>query len=312
MNKEFGELRRINITDIWKKEDREFTPWLRDKIEYLNDAIDIKIEPIGIEFPAGSFSIDILGKDIDGNLVIIENQYGKTNHDHLGKTLTYMAYHNAKTIVWICEIPRPEHEKIINWLNENTNNDFFLVKIELFQIDESRPYPQFTKICGPSQKAKEARRHKEDLNDYEKQIIAFWESFLEKIQTSIPEHYSASSSKNPWLPRSAGRPGLAYAYLIFKDSAAIDVYSDNLDASINKERLDFFFGKKEEIENLLDFGKELIWDIKPGRRSQKIRYRIKSGGLQQVEKWEKIQEEMINSMKKIMAVFGRYINDLEN
>lgn len=312
MKTEFGKLKKIKITDIWNEEHRDFTPWLRDKIEYLNDALDVEIEPIGIEYPAGPFSIDLLGKDMKGNLVIIENQYGKTNHDHLGKTLTYMAYHDAKTIIWICEVPRPEHEKVINWLNENTNNDFYLVKIELFQIDDSRPYPKFTKICDPSQEAKTARRHKEELNELEKQVIAFWESFLEKIQISLPEHYSATPSKNTSLLRRAGMPGLAYAYLIFKDAAAISLYSDNPNASINEERLEYFLSKKEEIEKLLDFGRELVWDIRPGRRSQKVRYALKSGGLQHEDQWENIQEEMINAMKKMMAIFQKYITELKN
>lgn len=312
MKPEFGELKKIKITDIWNEEHRDFTPWLRDKIDYLNETLEVEIEPIGIEYPAGPFSIDIFGKDMKGDLVIIENQYGKTNHDHLGKTLTYMAYHDAKTIIWICEVPRPEHEKVLNWLNENTDKDFYLVKIEVFQIDDSKPYPKFIKICGPSQEAKTARKNKEDLDEFEKQIITFWESFLEKIQTSLPEHYSTLPSKNTWLLRKAGRPGLAYAYLIYKDRAAIYLYSDNSEATLNEERLNYFFSKKDEIEKELDFGKDLIWDIKPGRRSQKVRYILNTKGLENKDQWDNIQGEMINAMKKMMETFQKHINDLKN
>jgi hypothetical protein len=33
----------------------------------------------------------------------------KSDHDHLGKVLTYLISVDASAAIWICEDPRPEH-----------------------------------------------------------------------------------------------------------------------------------------------------------------------------------------------------------
>lgn len=50
---------------------------------------------------AGAFSIDLVAEDDGGQKVTIENQLEKSNHDHLGKVITYMVAMGAKTAVWI-------------------------------------------------------------------------------------------------------------------------------------------------------------------------------------------------------------------
>jgi len=64
------------------------------------------------------FEVDLLAEEPNGDYVIIKNQSGKSDHDHLGKLLTYLANLGAKTAVWICEDPQPEHVEAINWLNK--------------------------------------------------------------------------------------------------------------------------------------------------------------------------------------------------
>ena len=76
---------------------RIFTPWLAGDGNFtqLADALGLELQIEGVEVPVRPFSADILAKDRDGNFVVIENQFGKTNHDHLGKVLTYAATLNA-------------------------------------------------------------------------------------------------------------------------------------------------------------------------------------------------------------------------
>ncbi len=78
-----------------------------------------------------------MAEDDSGNLVIIENQLERSNHDHLGKLITYLTALEAKVAIWIVREPRPEHVKAVAWLNETSSAAFYLVKVEAIQIGES-------------------------------------------------------------------------------------------------------------------------------------------------------------------------------
>jgi hypothetical protein len=86
-------MRKVDVRVVWKHEEQEFTPWLADEKNFalLTAALGLELQVTGVEVPVGPFSADILAKDTDDNLVVFENQFGKTDHDHLGKALTYAA-----------------------------------------------------------------------------------------------------------------------------------------------------------------------------------------------------------------------------
>ena len=97
------------------------------------------ISPIEKEKSVGPFNVDILAEDASGRHVIIENQLTKTDHDHLGKLLTYMSNLDAKVAIWVATDPRPEHVAAINFLNENVPQDtqFYLLRLQALRIGES-------------------------------------------------------------------------------------------------------------------------------------------------------------------------------
>lgn len=136
--KQLGKLTTVPIRSIWKKEP-EFSAWLAEKenISLLGEEIGVEILAEETEAGVGDFSADILAKEDGGErLVIIENQYGNTDHDHLGKLITYAAGRGAKVLVWVVEKPRDEHRAAVQWLNDNTAVDIgvFLVQIEIYAI----------------------------------------------------------------------------------------------------------------------------------------------------------------------------------
>ena len=153
MNRKLGILNRVDLKEFWKDEAREFTPWLsrEENLSLLADTLGLELELVDTEVSVGNFNADIVAKDVLGDRnVIIENQLEKTNHDHLGKIITYASGLDAQVIVWICNKVTEEHRKAVDWLNEITNDKiaFFALEIELWAIDASMPAPKFNGVCS--------------------------------------------------------------------------------------------------------------------------------------------------------------------
>ena len=101
---QFGVLKKVNIRDIWKNEATEFTVWLCDNLQALGTSLEMELELEKREADVGDFSLDILARDISRNrLVVIENQFGRTDHRHLGQLLTYAAGFDSSAVIWIAE-----------------------------------------------------------------------------------------------------------------------------------------------------------------------------------------------------------------
>ena len=143
-------LNKVKIRDIWKSEDKDFTPWLVENINLLNEDIGLNIQDPKRESRLLNFIVDIVAEDEEGK-VIIENQFHSSNHDHLGKLLTYLSnVEGTKKAIWIVEQAKTEHKNAIEWLNQNVQTcTFYLVKIQVFKIENSPPGAKFDLISGP-------------------------------------------------------------------------------------------------------------------------------------------------------------------
>ena len=149
----FAKIERVDLREAWPNEARDFTPWLAENIAELGEALGMDLELQQTEASVGGYSLDVLATDEDQNRpVIIENQLEPTNHDHLGKLLTYAAGYDANVIVWLAREFRDEHRQALDWLNQRTSEDthFFGVEVELWQIGDSLPAPHFKVVATPN------------------------------------------------------------------------------------------------------------------------------------------------------------------
>lgn len=215
-----GTLKKVeDLRSIWDHEATGFTRWLSktENVQLLSDEIGINIKVLQIEASVGSFSVDILAEEIEtGKKIIIENQLEKTNHDHLGKIITYAAGHEAEIIIWIVKDFRDEHKQALDWLNEHTDDkiNFFGINIELWQIDESALAPKFNLISEPNKwtKALRVATSKGDLSENSTKLISFLEGFvsyckevgtslhLGRPQPSTPAYYNIGIKTNEgWI-----------------------------------------------------------------------------------------------------------------
>jgi predicted transport protein len=140
-----------NIREAWPKEDKDFTPWLANEgLEVLSEEIGIVLKKIDTEVSVGKYFADILAEnEKTGEKVIIENQYGDTDHDHLGKILTYGAGLGSKILIWISEKFTEEHRATIDYLNSFGGLNIFALSIRVKKVN-SDFIPEFDIICKPN------------------------------------------------------------------------------------------------------------------------------------------------------------------
>lgn len=154
-----GKIEKVNVRDVWPHEALNFTKWLaqEENLTMLGDACSIELELKDTESAVGSFAVDIYAQEADTERkVIIENQLEDTNHDHLGKIITYAAGKGAGVVIWVVARARDEHRNAIEWLNEHTDSDcaFFLVEIEVWRIGDSPMAPRFNVVESPNEWAR--------------------------------------------------------------------------------------------------------------------------------------------------------------
>jgi hypothetical protein len=304
-------LQKVPLRELWKHEAHGFTHWLAENLDLLSETVGFALTFIKREASAGPFSADILAEDPDGNSVIIENQLEQTNHDHLGKIVTYLSNLDAKTAIWITSDPRPEHEKAIHWLNEMLPVDtaFFLIKLEAFQIDNSAPAPMFTIVAGPSPESKEVGDKKKELAERHVMRLEFWKQLLEQAKINTPIFANRSPTKDNWISVSAGKSGFSYGYVIRMEDAQVEFYIDHGSAEKNKSIFEKILSQREQIEN--SFGRPLDWQKLDNKQACRVRYVFAGGGLTDKEKWPEIQMQMIDGMVNLQKAIQPVINQMK-
>lgn len=202
-----SQLTPVPLRDAWPNEAFNFTPWLHEpeNLAALAHALGFEqLEPSGREIAVGPFSADILAEDIGGGKVLIENQLEQSDHDHLGKCLTYAAGLDAKTVIWICAKVRDEHLAAVNLLNDISDEEFsfFAVELELYKIGDSPLAPQFKVVAKPNHWSRSVKRqaHASDgeLNESQRAYRAYWTKLIERAEEEYPAFSRGAPAKGSW------------------------------------------------------------------------------------------------------------------
>ncbi|WP_158217313.1 DUF4268 domain-containing protein [Halorubrum sp. Ib24] len=294
---------------IWEKE-LEFTEWLDENIDRLNETLGTSFTVTTREkqTPTG-FQIDLVVEDEDERKDgIIECQFGSSDHDHLGKLITYSTAFDADIAVWVVREPRYEHEKAVQWLNESSDKDFYLVTIETVEVNGSEA-PLFTPISTPSPVAKDIGDERADASERELLQEQFWEELLKKSNDRFTLFKTISPKQQGWLGKGGtGIGGVAYTYLIQNDRAGVELYIDSDSGERNEKIFDALRNQAAEIED--EFGSELDWQKLENKRACRIQKEVADSGLRDKEEWNRIQEEMVDAMVRFENAIGERVRDI--
>lgn len=291
---ELGTIQKVNLKALWPGEATHFTPWLAQNLDLLSQKLGMDLELEGTEADAGDFSADIIVRDLSSNrLIVIENQFGGTDHKHLGQLITYASVLGAGAVVWIAEMIRPEHKSAIDFLNLNLKDSLSLYAIEAsaIRIDNSKPAFVLTVVSMPSEVAISTFDVGNQLSEIKEKYRSYFQTLIDELR----EGHRFTNAR-------AGQPQNWYTFAsensrFYKYSASfaqggkvrVEVYIDGGDKTKNEELFDCLFHQKVEIEQAI--GAELSWERLDNRRACRIavnRYGtidMDSNALDEIKNW---------------------------
>ena len=309
MAQKIGKLIEVDVRELWKHEQYDFSEWLakEDNLEYLNDILGLTLVDVDKEVFVGPYRCDLVAKDeTSGITVVIENQLEGTNHDHLGKIVTYASGLNAKTMVWIVKDAKEEHRAAIEWLNNNTNSDinFFLIEIHAYTIGDSDPAPMFEVIEKPNDFVKHSKAPNADkeLNKSQSERLIFWEQFNQVVISRGKPFNLRKATPDHWYDVAMGTSEAHVAIdLINKyNYIIVEVVISN-----NKELFDQLFSSKDDIEKSLGF--EMIWDRLDNKKASRIKYKIPGLDFDDHSNYDQLMNQTNDIAIKIRNVFAKYV-----
>ena len=291
---EIATLKKINLRDVWKDEG-QFSDWLAENLSRLGDELGMALERSEREKAVGPFSADIICADqISKFDVVIENQFTRTDHDHLGKMITYASGLQSQIIIWVAPRFRDEHRSAIDWLNDISGPEtgFFGVVLEVFQISDSAYAPHFDIVARPNDWQRQVKRSSSTSrgmppNETALKLMSFWEdvrAYFEKRSDFMTEQSSVRVGNTKfdfthYFPSTVPRH-----YLRAKFNRDITQFHVEIFLSGSRDRPEYsqdwlkhLMAVKDEIEEVA--GAPLIWDNPEQNVEMSIRYKPETANI---------------------------------
>lgn len=304
-----GKFTEVDIRKVWAHEQYDFSKWLSDEknLSELGDTIGLSLIDPETEKFVGNYRCDIICKDeITGKDVLIENQLEATNHDHLGKIITYASGLDASVVIWIVAQAREEHASAIEWLNQHTDDDisFFLIEVHTYKIGESDVAPMFKIIEQPNDfvKSVKAIAKNTEMNDSQRSRLEFWTMFNDVLELRGKPFNKHKATTDHWYTVAVGSSQCHISIeLVNRDNyIRVGLWIPN-----NKDMFDHLYDKKEQIEGMLGFALE--WDRLDDKKASVICTHIDGLDFSNHDNYNELMNKSIDLVIPMKKAFSQFI-----
>ena len=301
---ELNLVEKISFNEFFTNE-KTFQKWIIENLGFITSAIGISLEDPIPESRVGNYSIDILAKQTDypeetPSKVIIEIQLHKSDHDHLGKLITYSENEPDVSIaIWIAEEFTDEHIQALNSLNQklslvqNRNKvSYYALSPHLLKIDEAIGFQFQVHVEPKDRKITTKQEAYKEFNGY----------LIEEFHRLQPTWRRLSPSKDNWQTFSTGRKGISFGWRYQKEHLAIELYFELGDLEgIEGNRL---MAKIKEIyERNPNPELDLEWDRKVGKKGCRVFSKEEISELVEITSLEEKQRIAKNGARVLNCMF---------
>lgn len=307
---ELGRIENLSLNTLWPGEATHFTPWLAENLHVLGEKLGMDLQLESTEVSAGDFSADIVARDLSTNkTVIIENQFGSTDHRHLGQLITYASVLGAGAVVWIAETIRTEHKSAVDFLNQHLKESLSLYAVEAsaIRIDQSKPAFVLTVLSLPSEVKTVSSDGAQTVSETQEKYRSFFQGLIDELR----EKHRFTNARN-------GQPQNWYTFAsenskvyTFSTSFArggkvrVELYVDTGDKAKNEQLFDSLLLRKTEVET--ELGSPLSWERLDNRRACRIAI-YRDGAIEtDTETLAEIREWCIGRLIEFRRVLPKYI-----
>lgn len=315
-----GKLESVSLTDLWKHEADDFTPWLAEpeNLEILSEQLGIRLILKTVEHRVGRYYADMVCEDgASGEIILIENQIKPTDHRHLGQICTYAAGLKASVIIWISERINAEHREAIDWLNSISNDEtsFYAVNVKAWKIGNSEYAPSFEIVAQPPLLSRAALRDvknssNDELSESQKQYVEYWTGFIEKVSDVLPSVRNRTPYRGCWQTVSSMtvEKGLYIEFNCYASGTNVrsEAYIGGVSAKILFRALE---NHKDQIN--AEFGAELSWEYNHGKQDCRIAKYLVGETVDHGPQAKKQYVWMAKSMALLLPIIKKYAQEVD-
>jgi len=310
---EVASLDEVPVREVWPDEAHDFTPWLAENPEHLSKALHMDLELEGAEVAVGPFSADVVLRDANtGQRVVVENYLETTDHDHLGKLITYAAGLEAHWAVLVAKTFRPEHRSALIWLNSISGEDsgFFGIEVHAVRIGDSPAAVQLGVVVEPDDFSRQARAGTKALTGIQALYTDWWAEFLPALHAAYPGWSSARTpSYANWMNFPSGKGGVRYG-LSFAFPTGASNYSLRAEVYVDDGESMYPLLEAQRSSTEGECSGKLQWEPLEDARASRVAVYLDPADPEDRAKWSEYRAWAVETLGELRRAFTEPIKNL--